>query len=79
MINRLTTLPTSYWASRIGLLIALDTGMRPQEIQAVKWSQLIDDGEFKVFQINDSWSEKTHGLNGHLKVDLKVMFVRLYL
>lgn len=67
MINRLTTLPTSYWASRIGLLIALDTGMRPQEIQAVKWSQLIDDGEFKVFQINDSWSEKTHGLNGHLK------------
>lgn len=67
LISNLTALPTSFWVSRIGLLIAIDTGCRPQELQALKWSQLVKDGEFKVFQITDSWSEKTHGLNGHLK------------
>lgn len=67
LISQLTTLPTSFWVSRIGLLIALDTGMRPQEIQAVKWSQLVSDGDFKIFEINDAWSEKLHTLNGHLK------------
>lgn len=41
--------------------------MRPQEVQMVKWSQLINDGEFKVFEINDSWSEKNHAPNHHLK------------
>lgn len=41
--------------------------MRPQEIQALKWNQIINDGKFKVFQINDSWSEKEKHLNGHLK------------
>lgn len=29
--------------------------------------QIIDDGKFKVFKINDSWSEKEKHLNGHLK------------
>ncbi|CPR69405.1 Uncharacterised protein [Chlamydia trachomatis] len=28
--------------------------MRPQEIQAVKWSQLVDEGSYKVFDIDDS-------------------------
>ncbi len=41
--------------------------MRPQEVQVVKWSQLINDGEFKVFEINDFWSEKNHTSNRHLK------------
>ena len=67
MIRRLYSLPTTFWVSRIGSLIALDTGMRPQEIQVVKWSNLVDDGEFKVFKLEDSWSEKKHALNGHLK------------
>ena len=57
----------SYWTTRIAILIALDTGMRPQEIQALKWSQITNDGSFKVFRINDSWNEKEKHLNGHLK------------
>lgn len=57
----------NYWTTRIAILIALDTGMRPQEIQALKWSQITNDGKFKVFQINDSWNEKEKHLNGHLK------------
>lgn len=57
----------NYWTTRIAILIALDTGMRPQEIQALKWSQITNDGKFKAFQINDSWNEKEKHLNGHLK------------
>lgn len=57
----------NYWTTRVAILIALDTGMRPQEIQALKWYQIIDDGKFKVFKINDSWSEKEKHLNDHLK------------
>ncbi|WP_436633956.1 tyrosine-type recombinase/integrase, partial [Lactobacillus acidophilus] len=57
----------NYWTTRVAILIALDTGMRPQEIQALKWHQIIDDGKFKVFKINDSWSEKEKHLNDHLK------------
>lgn len=53
----------NYWTTRVAILIALDTGMRPQEIQALKWHQIIDDGKFKVFKINDSWSEKEKHLN----------------
>lgn len=67
ILEELKSLSPSYWGSRIAILIALDTGMRPQEIQALKWNQLINDGNFKVFQINDSWNEKLHRLNGHLK------------
>ncbi|MCI1915561.1 MAG: site-specific integrase [Lactobacillus sp.] len=67
IVNDLYGLPVSFWGSRIAILIALDTGMRPQEIQAVKWNQLVHDGSFEVFKINDSWSEKLNRLNGHLK------------
>lgn len=67
IINSLFKLPTDFWGSRIAVLIALDVGMRPQEIQAVKWSQLVDEGSYKVFDIDNAWSEKLDGLNGHLK------------
>lgn len=67
IMNSLFKLPTDFWGSRIAVLIALDVGMRPQEIQAVKWSQLVDEGSYKVFDINDAWSEKLNSLNGHLK------------
>ena len=58
---------TNYWTTKIAILIALETGMRPQEIQAVKWSQIVNDGNYKVFCINDSWSGKEKHFNGHLK------------
>lgn len=67
IISDLYNLPCDFWGSRIAILIALDVGMRPQEIQAVKWSQIADDEDYKVFEINDSWSEKLGRLNGHLK------------
>lgn len=67
IMNSLLRLPADFWGSRIAVLIALDVGMRPQEIQAVKWSQLVDEGSYKVFDIDDSWSEKLNSLNGHLK------------
>lgn len=67
IIQDLYKLPTDFWGSRIAVLIALDVGMRPQEIQAVRWSQLVDDGSYKVFEINNAWSEKINKLNGHLK------------
>lgn len=56
--------------SLIGCLIALETGCRPQEIQALQWNNLVVDGEndqFKVFRLVDSWNEDLRKLNGHLK------------
>lgn len=67
MIQELKDLNPTFWGSRIGLLIALDVGMRPQEIQALRWNNLIKEGKYHVFEISDSWSEKLHKLNGHLK------------
>lgn len=67
IISDLYELQGDFWGSRIAILIALDVGMRPQEIQAVKWSQIVKDGDYKVFEINDAWSEKLGKLNGHLK------------
>ena len=61
-MNSLLRLPADFWGSSIAVLIALDVGMRPQEIQAVKWSQLVDEGSYKVFDINDAWSEKLNSL-----------------
>lgn len=67
VINDLYTLSSDFWGSRIAILIALDVGMRPQEVQAVKWSQIVNDENYMVFEINDAWSEKLGRLNGHLK------------
>lgn len=60
-----------YWGSRLAILIALDTGMRPQELQALKWSNLTKEGDFTVFKIDDSWCERAKTLNGHLKARAK--------
>ena len=59
--------PFNAWGSRLGILIALDTGMRPQEIQALRWNEFLDEEGFKVFEIHDSWNERTHELNLTLK------------
>ncbi|MBF0601524.1 tyrosine-type recombinase/integrase [Limosilactobacillus oris] len=59
--------PFNTWGTRLGILIALDTGMRPQEIQALRWNEFLDEEGFKVFEIHDSWNERTHELNLTLK------------
>ncbi len=65
--KRLITIKPNFWCSRLAIWIALETGMRPQEIQALKWSNLTKDHDKVVFEINDSWNSKAKELNGHLK------------
>lgn len=60
-----------YWGSRLAILIALDTGMRPQEIQALRWDEFIKENQFTVLSIDDSWCERSRKLNGHLKARMK--------
>lgn len=67
IVLELANLQVDFWVSRLAILIALETGMRPQELQAIRWNQLIKEGSYDVFEIDDSWSEKLHRLNGHLK------------
>ena len=55
-------------------MIALETGMRPQEIQGLKWSNLYADGKYQAFNINNSWNEKEKQFNGHLKSRRKGVF-----
>lgn len=59
--------PFIYWGSRLAILIALDTGMRPQEIQALRWDEFTKEGGFTVLSIDDSWCERSKKFNGHLK------------
>lgn len=53
--------------SKLAVWIGLETGMRPQEIQALKWDNLVLDDPNPYFIINDSWNETAGKLNGHLK------------
>lgn len=56
-----------YWGSRLAILIALDTGMRPQEIQALRWDEFMEEDGFTILSIDDSWCERSKKFNGHLK------------
>lgn len=58
---------TRFWTSKLAILVGIETGMRPQEIQALRWDELIVDGNYYVFKIDDAWNDKTHQLNHHLK------------
>lgn len=65
--KELSNIRVNFMGSRLAILIALQTGMRPQEIQALRWDCLITEGKYHVFEIDDAWSEKYHHFNGHLK------------
>lgn len=67
IVLELANLQVDFWVSRLAILIALETGMRPQELQAIRWDQLVKEVNYNVFEIDDAWSEKLHRLNGHLK------------
>lgn len=59
--------PFTAWGSRLAILVAIDTGMRPQEIQALRWHEYQDEDGFTIFEIHDSWNERSHELNPTLK------------
>lgn len=64
----LKKLPVKKQASRVMILILLDTGMRPEEAQALQWSDLMTEQGHFVFTLSHAWSEQgkdfTEGLKG---------------
>lgn len=63
----MTKLRVSYCATRLAIWIASETGMRTQEIQALRFSNLKKvDGKY-TFKINDAWSDYTKSFNHVLK------------
>ena len=47
--------------------VEAETGMRPQEIQTLRYSNITKSEGYWVLKISDSFSEKKNEFNGHLK------------
>lgn len=68
--QELTETEPNYWPSRIAILLCLSCGFRPQEVQALRFSDLMvdpADGESMVFKVHDAWDDAEHALRGNLK------------
>lgn len=68
IFDDLKTLPIKKQASRLFLLVLLDTGMRPEEVQALRWGDLsLEEGEKYTFLLSRAWSEKAKSFTSSLK------------
>lgn len=63
----LSRLPVRKWGSRLFIAVMLETGMRPEEVEALRWDSLQKDGSYYVFKVSDAWSEKSRSFTGCLK------------
>lgn len=67
IINDLKYNPVEMNGSKLAILIESYTGMRVGELQALKFSNLIQDEDVLTFKIDNSWSDMTKSFNGSLK------------
>lgn len=63
----LKKLPVYSMNARLCIWIDAETGMRPGEIQALRFCDLIKENGLWTFRLHDSWSDMTHSFNGSLK------------
>jgi integrase len=66
LIDR-SNLPAKQKVASLAVWVTLKIGARPQEIQALKWQNLVVKDGLGYFVIDDAWNDKGKKLNGHLK------------
>lgn len=67
IFDDLQHLPIKKQASRVFLLVLLDTGMRPEEVQVLRWQDLsLEEGKY-TFLLSRAWSEKAGAFTPALK------------
>lgn len=67
LITDLKNNPVELNGSKLAILIESYTGMRVGELQALKFSDIVQIDNYYTFRISDSWSDLSKSFNGSLK------------
>lgn len=67
IIKDLNSTDVTAWLTKLAIWIDLETGMRPGEIQALRFRNLTNFKSYTTFEIDDSWSDYSKSFNGSLK------------